>query len=971
MKNKTMIKSLLLIFSLIMSLNASAQFFPQKRKNLDIIGSFPYGMHIKGHFSKTVPAGWYYNEWHQGTAKKKQKGGMLKRDGLSIVEIPACSKGMIGWTSNAKKLFIPPRLITIKGKIKAEKDYSGNYPRLFITYFNKKGKFVSVKFYNLKYNTNVWTSFKFILTPDKIPAKASTFRINFVSSIIKNSKIKASGKINFCDIFVSVPSSNGNSICLRGNKAANCWSIGEKITIKSTGVFPKNANQLIGHIFDSNGKKVSKVVMPISRVLKSGWQWKAKVPGLYQVKFYLQTKDKKTVPVVEDYMMTSWINANWAVFTKHAINVAVFSSPTRKPKDVPKVFGIHLQMPKYYMKSGLPYFKDRCSFIKQLEFNFIRYHSVRWSDIERKHKGDLHWEMLDLCVNWAKDNGYESIINFYGTAKWASSSKDNRYILGGKNYEAYAPAKMQDWEDFIKAMVRRYKSEVNTWEIWNEPHLPGSSCFWRDTPENFVKLLKSGYTTIKTEQPNSVIWLGGIAMRYLPFYDKILSLGAGKYFDRLSLHGDWPSPKPFYKIDDKYKSPRHKWVDSEWHAFLVRYSNPLKYKMSDQELSRLMLKDMMNQLKNKVERITIFNIATMANKEALEHLAKNGMPNSCNAGLIIKRPSPQPRFQTVAWQNFTSRFSGDIVFKGEYKLNNINAIGFESSKGKVIVLWHDGNSTIVANKSVKNLLAKNSKVITWEGKNIPANKGLFKLASMKMYYILDPLDFPSASMKSAEVLKPLRKKQKLQKKSKGVFSTKPLFDSKTAKLLNNNIIWNDKGFEHKKNASCKSRFAVAVTVDALELVVEVEDDKHYPIYTRQSWRGDGIQFALDLEGFGLQDARIEFYTKRSKQRIWLHKDRAPSIAGDLPSRWTPPRFEVKYAKVFIKKIGDHKMLYLIRIPNSELYPYQISEIKNNFRFSLLINDNDNDNKGRKGWIEWGSGIGKMKDPILYGTLYKK
>ena len=34
-----------------------------------------------------------------------------------------------------------------------------------------------------------------------------------------------------------------------------------------------------------------------------------------------------------------------------------------------------------------------------------------------------------------------------------------------------------------------------------------------------------------------------------------------------------------------------------------------------------------------------------------------------------------------------------------------------------------------------------------------------------------------------------------------------------------------------------------------------------------------------------------------------------------------------------------------------------------FGFSVLANDNDG--KGRKGWIEWGSGIGREKNPARY------
>ena len=38
-----------------------------------------------------------------------------------------------------------------------------------------------------------------------------------------------------------------------------------------------------------------------------------------------------------------------------------------------------------------------------------------------------------------------------------------------------------------------------------------------------------------------------------------------------------------------------------------------------------------------------------------------------------------------------------------------------------------------------------------------------------------------------------------------------------------------------------------------------------------------------------------------------------------------------------------------------------------FGFSVLVNDNDG--KGRKGWIEWGSGIGRGKDPARFQVCW--
>ncbi|UUZ80239.1 hypothetical protein LJK88_35705 [Paenibacillus sp. P26] len=54
-------------------------------------------------------------------------------------------------------------------------------------------------------------------------------------------------------------------------------------------------------------------------------------------------------------------------------------------------------------------------------------------------------------------------------------------------------------------------------------------------------------------------------------------------------------------------------------------------------------------------------------------------------------------------------------------------------------------------------------------------------------------------------------------------------------------------------------------------------------------------------------------------------------------------------------------IYELALPWSELKP--ILPDDGLLSFSFLVNDNDG--QGRKGWIEWGSGIGGSKDSKLF------
>ena len=96
--------------------------------------------------------------------------------------------------------------------------------------------------------------------------------------------------------------------------------------------------------------------------------------------------------------------------------------------------------------------------------------------------------------------------------------------------------------------------------------------------------------------------------------------------------------------------------------------------------------------------------------------------------------------------------------------------------------------------------------------------------------------------------------------------------------------------------------------------------------------------------------------------VW--KESAAYIGGDLPGGYTPEKQPVKYARAEIEKTPG-VLLYKVHLDWSELYPLSFDPNKP-LRFSLLVNDNDG--KGRLGWLEWSGGIGAAKDPTQFGKL---
>jgi hypothetical protein len=168
--------------------------------------------------------------------------------------------------------------------------------------------------------------------------------------------------------------------------------------------------------------------------------------------------------------------------------------------------------------------------------------------------GIYDWKEPDFFV---KDSlkDLEIVFNFNPKTNWQVKGSikvgKNDYIPGGdtdgESFKLY--------KTFLKELIKRYKDKVHRWEIFNEP---GLEC--KDIPEDYVKLLKISYLTIKEVDPNAIICLGGqmATPHSLNFLKKILPLLSSQhpvlgkdntrhnnYFDSFDLH--------YFSFFDEYR----------------------------------------------------------------------------------------------------------------------------------------------------------------------------------------------------------------------------------------------------------------------------------------------------------------------------------------------------------------------------------------------------------------------------------
>jgi len=138
----------------------------------------------------------------------------------------------------------------------------------------------------------------------------------------------------------------------------------------------------------------------------------------------------------------------------------------------------------------------------------------------------------------------------------------------------------------------------------------------------------------------------------------------------------------------------------------------------------------------------------------------------------------------------------------------------------------------------------------------------------------------------------------------------------------------------------------------------VVDDVHSQDETGVSiWRGDSVQFALTAGLPGERASMHEFGMALTSEGPQLYR----SISmNDKPVGPMEQGFDLRIERDEAEKLT----YYYLELPWTELGPVMTDD--GWLSFSVLVNDNDG--AGRRGWIEWGAGIGATKNPALFNGM---
>jgi hypothetical protein len=727
-------------------------------------------------------------------------------------------------------------------------------------------------------------------------------------------------------------------------------------TVEPGAAVPAGLSALAGTVYDRQGRELAVVSVARDELVARGWAWTPPGPGFYEVAFAMSV-DGRRQPLADTYN-----------YQQGKGGAVPFSRERRTLTVVPVRTG------KGCAQFGLSYEDERdAPRAARLGLGFARLwlpwgaKGVDESGGIELQQGVYRWEKFDPHLAALKAAGIDdlAVLPIY-TPRWASPHpEDDKIDICVIGRHVWAPTRVEYYTDFLRAAVKRYGDRVRTWELWNEPHLPGGSVFWKDSPEAFVNLLRAGYHTLKQEQPGCEVWIGGMGgKRYLPFYKAILKLGAVP-FDRLAIHGSWPELAGFRALEQQSGAPSKPWLSSEWHAILLDAQREVP---SEQALARRLVLDACHHLQQGAGRLATFCMeeGEEFEKEMLPRVAAEGRFGQ-SSGLFRSRPRSEPRLAAAALATLTGQIRTRLEFRGLADLDQgVRLAWFADGDGTLAVVWGVEREPV----ALPALLAGGSARTAIDGSPWPAGA---PLAADDLLFVRD---LPAAQLAALPAsARPIRPDQRALRATgpvvAGVRGEAPLLDAGARLLPAAAPRWNAEGWRwvgaeaKERPAGFAARFALAAGDHGLDLVVEVDD----PVFHQRGelpglWNGDSLQFALDCDGSAAWRNQVEFLFARRPGDTWLVKTQVPGFDGDLPQRWSPAWKQVEHARALVEP-RPGGLRYAVHVERSELYPWAYDPAAP-LRFSLLVNDSDGG--GRLGWLEWGGGIGEGKEPERYGRL---
>jgi polysaccharide biosynthesis protein PslG len=130
----------------------------------------------------------------------------------------------------------------------------------------------------------------------------------------------------------------------------------------------------------------------------------------------------------------------------------------------------------------------------------------------------------DTVMQMAAERGLAVSVTFGRTPSWANGGQGANHL----------PTDLSSYTDALRFLAERYRDQVTSWEIWNEPNNPN---YLTDaTPADYTTLLCAAYRTLKNTVPEDTVVSGGTGGNDWEWISQMYAAGAKGCFDVLATH---------------------------------------------------------------------------------------------------------------------------------------------------------------------------------------------------------------------------------------------------------------------------------------------------------------------------------------------------------------------------------------------------------------------------------------------------
>ncbi|MGA9351805.1 MAG: O-antigen ligase family protein [Anaerolineae bacterium] len=223
----------------------------------------------------------------------------------------------------------------------------------------------------------------------------------------------------------------------------------------------------------------------------------------------------------------------YVVWTKQedAIRSHGYGLPPDVPQATVNPFGVNVAL-KQYDEAEL---EQALGLIEAGGFQWVR-QTFPWADIEAQ-AGQYDWAAWDRIVTVVREHNLNLIAVLDTSPGWAQPSPEAAYRYS-------PPQEIADFGRFAQAFARRYREEIDYYQIWDEPNL---SSHWGNAyvdPADYAHLLREGYIQVRSADPSSFVLMAGLApnseggplnLNEVAFLRGLYAAGADDYFDIVAV----------------------------------------------------------------------------------------------------------------------------------------------------------------------------------------------------------------------------------------------------------------------------------------------------------------------------------------------------------------------------------------------------------------------------------------------------